>query len=180
MSANERSASIQIAKFPGLQASTAIQILNQLRFDLLKLANGTVYHASPSLSIPEHVYGNFGMNEDLLNLMSSAFNHHIVDKCDPETGQGCHLVSDYENDISVPLAVDFDSAIYKANQLKRKFNLHVSSSEFHAVEDINNVITKNDAIDYVSLKELVEELRDKMNAHFSGAFSTPYIQVIDP
>lgn len=176
--AKERATSIQISKFPGIQASTAVQVLNQLRFDLLKLANGSIYHASPSPKIPQYVSGNFGLNEDMLNLMTSAFNNHITNVCDSETGLGCHLVADYENDVSVPLAVDLASSIRKANELKRKFNLHIASSEFHAIEDVNNVVTKVDAKDYASLRELVQELRDKMNAHFSGAFTTPHIQVI--
>lgn len=172
--------SLQIAKFPALQASTAIQILNQLRLDLLKLANGSIYHANPSSKIPEFSFGKYGINEDLLNTIASSFNQHIISVCDPNTGEGSHLAPDYENETISALAVDGYSSLKRANELKYKFNRHIASSEFHAVEDMNNCIIAPDATDTLSLAKLVIEIRDKMNDHFAGAFSTPAVKVIDP
>lgn len=172
--------SLQIAKFPALQASTAIQILNQLRLDMLRLANGLVYHANKTAKIPEFSFGKYGISEDLLNTMSGLFNQHIVSICDPITGKGAHLSPDYDSEINSSLAVDGYSGCKKANELKYKFNQHIVSSQFHAVEDLNNLITAPDAIDTISLAKLTMEIRDKMNAHFDGALETPVIEVIDP
>lgn len=176
---------LQIAKFPVLLASTSVQVLNQLRLDLLKLANGQIYHAEPTILIPEYVSGNYGGMIDLVNFMAVSFNQHIVNECDPVTGQGCHLTSDYVNEVISPLAVDIKGAIRKADELKRNFSQHIASSEFHAVEDVNNILVLEKKhpgaeTDVEYLKSLVTELRNKMNSHFTGAFSIPAIQVIDP
>lgn len=181
---------LQIAKFPALLALGSVQVLNQLRLDLLKLANGQIYHASPTILVPEYVSGNYGGMIDLVNVMAISFNQHIINTCDSITGEGCHLVADYANEVISPLAVDLKSAIRKANELKRNFSEHIASSEFHAVEDINNVLILEkkhpgaersaQETDAEHLKSLVTELRNKMNSHFAGAFSVPTIQVIDP
>jgi hypothetical protein len=175
----EKKMSLQIAKFPALQASAAIQVLNQLRLDLLRLANGSVYHANPSTAIPEFSFGSFGVSQDLLNTMAGSFNQHLISVCDA-TGEGCHLAPDYDDEIVSPLATDGYSGFYRANELKRKFNQHIASSEFHAVEDLSHVVTAPDATDTISLAKLTIELRNKMNGHFAGAFLSPTIKVIDP
>lgn len=78
--------------------------------------------------------------------------------------------SDYPNDISNIISdVTLSNVILRLNDLKVKFNSHISSTTYHYVADTNNTITAADASDtaptYPTAYNLVLDLRSKINTH---------------
>ena len=166
-----------VRKLPIVEAQRAIDVLNQMRLDLLKLRSGTIYHATQSTAVDG--YGTLSQ-VDATNALVAAYNTHIASVCDSTTGEGCHLSADSSNAVTSPVATDTTSAITRANELKADFNLHRASTTFHPVADSVHVVTAADATNSSTLNTLLSDLQTQINAHFAGGFTATATTLVDP
>jgi hypothetical protein len=161
-----------------LKADRAIEVLNQIRLDLLKLRAGTVYHASATDEIVDGYGDGYVLRT---NSYVTAYSTHIASVCDASTGVGAHISEDSTNIVSAPVATDLASAITRANELKADFNSHITLTGAHAgVADSIHTVSASDATDEASLLTLLDDLLEQLNGHFAGSFTADAIELIAP
>ena len=71
------------------------------------------------------------------------------------------------------------SAILAANDLKAKYNAHLTQSGVHPNNDATNATSASDATNGASLYTLLNELKLDFNAHLADGMSTPSWRAVD-
>ena len=180
--------STTVRKLTPLKASAAVDQLNLLRLDLLKLSQGIVYHADASPAVTTATatadgYGSDGYSASavtLANALKTAYAAHIASACDPVTGIGCHIVADATNVVTAPVATNLTTAVTLTTDLKAQFNAHIGTIGFHAIADFVNTISASNNGSEANLLTLVNEIKSRMNAHFAGAFTSQAMALVSP
>lgn len=180
---------IEVRKLVRPDLLQLVDSFNMFKLDIMKAAtdNQLVFHgnASSAITLDDATadgYGPDGYSQsalDLVNAERTAIRANIASYCnDDPTELPAHYGIDSINIITAPVATDFDSMLVLANDIKDKYNAHLSYD--HQYEDTTNVITASDATNEASLITLVNQIKAKANAHFAAAMLSETILPVDP
>lgn len=110
----------------------------------------------------------------LCQALMQAYVNHIADAL-------AHDAVDATNTLAYTRAqvVDEASAILAANDLKAKYNAHLTQSGVHPNNDATNSTSASNATNGASLYTLLNELKTDFNAHLADGMSTPSWRAVD-
>lgn len=124
------------------------------------------------LSVTHAAATNATTQLSLCNAIRIVLDKHFVDPIAHNTAVSAV--------ITVATATDATTANALANDLKAKYNIHLSAANVHYTNDGTNTIAAADATDATTLQTLVNELRTDVNAHIASAPVGLYIDVVAP
>lgn len=174
--------STSVRKLYPAEARAAVDTLNLLRLDMLKLRKGVIFHmdASTGYTGDAAVADGYGTSSsEVINALKVAYNVHIASVCSATTGIGAHVSVD-ATAISTADATNVASAITLSDDFKSKFNTHIGSAVFHPVADSTNTIVLSNDASEAALVLLVNQCVSKFNSHLAAAFNSQALVLTDP
>lgn len=101
-----------------------------------------------------------------LNNIKLNYNNHIVFSA----GGSPHVNPDNTNAVSAAncTATNYDSMIALANQIKQKYNAHLTQATVHVVNDTFNTVTAADVTNPAGIFDLAVQFKAKFNAHIAS------------
>lgn len=169
----------KVRRVPELRGIAALEELNKVRRDVLRLVAGLIFHATVTAA-PAVVATAVDLPTSIarLNAIRAAAIVHLASACDATSGEGAHIAADATNAITSPVATNLATAQTLANEIKTKFEAHRVLLTAHPKADTAHAIAAADASDLATLITLVNELGDDIAAHIAAGFSSRAIKVV--
>lgn len=147
---------------------------SNFHYDKLATVGGTDFHTPTftAITIDKANGTTLPTTIALANQLKYVLNAHMADGL--PTGS-VHAVVDSVNPITAADASDQTTVNTLLNQIKTKFNAHLTQATVHPNNDGTNGVATANATDLASSEALANALKTAVNAHMASAVATPSI-----
>jgi len=158
----------------GAAAKKLLQLLQNMRSDVVAIADGVVFFHQGIDDGAEEGRANATDLPTALVLVNS-LRSKVVAHLASAGINGAHKAASAAA-IAAPVATDLATALTLANELKADYNTHRTESGVHLNNDTTNAVAATDATDLASLLTLVNEIKADSNAHVATSVTAGYIE----